>query len=447
MARPTQKVAIWALDDRRKYRKRSGLWVVRWTVESIKHQKPFATKLPAEQYRAELIRAQAAGERFDRGTGEPVSWRTDDSSLSVWAKKWLDDNWATWKPRTRRSYAEAIERLLPLAVSASAPEAPEGVRTEVRRWLASGHAGNPAADCPAWITRWGLRLEELDAKVCRRIYTDLAKGADGAQLAANTAKRFRSVAKALLTDAVEEGHLASLTWPTGRRTTKQRVKEQAIVESATTRNVPSHTEALATIRKTVNAKKASLSYETVLLIIYYAGLRPSEATTLEVRDLTLPKSGWGSAIIRQSFTAAGVFSDVDERVGSTKTGRVRRVPLHPELVAHLVKFLDGRKKGLVAPNSVGKPVDLGNLERSWNRSRWPHTWTIYDLRAATSTLWVNSGVPVALAAQMLDNSPEVLLNIYAGVTSEDTDIALGRIEIATDARAAAKKAPVRKKAI
>ncbi len=46
---------------------------------------------------------------------------------------------------------------------------------------------------------------------------------------------------------------------------------------------------------------------------------------------------------------------------------------------------------------------------------------------------LNSGVPIAEAARRLGHSPDVLLSVYAGVTTSDRDTANALIDATLDA--------------
>lgn len=146
MSRP-QKVSVWSLQDRRG-RGVPNPWVVRWKVEGKEHALAFSHRAPADQYRARLISAISTGERFDRETGVPDSWNVKDYSVAEWAKHWIDNNWVEWKPNTRRSYVEAVERFLMVAVPAAAPAPPSGIRKEVVMWLRAGFTAPADTACP-----------------------------------------------------------------------------------------------------------------------------------------------------------------------------------------------------------------------------------------------------------------------------------------------------------
>jgi hypothetical protein len=107
---------------------------------------------PGRPVRSRLLVAAQDGERFDRRTGEPESWRppADAAQLHVWARRWVLEQWHEWAPRTRRSNVEALCRFLPLVVEPGAPSAPAGLRLYLRETLRPD--GSPPADAES--ERW-----------------------------------------------------------------------------------------------------------------------------------------------------------------------------------------------------------------------------------------------------------------------------------------------------
>jgi hypothetical protein len=60
-----QKICVSSLSDRRKSRPTANPWVVRWSVDGRLKARSFPSKAMAERFRADLIIAAHAGERFD----------------------------------------------------------------------------------------------------------------------------------------------------------------------------------------------------------------------------------------------------------------------------------------------------------------------------------------------------------------------------------------------
>ena len=75
MTRPMQQVRIYAVQNRRGDDRVRLPYVVRYTIDGRHRSKSLRTKAEAERYRAELLKAVQAGQRFDTSTGEPESWQ------------------------------------------------------------------------------------------------------------------------------------------------------------------------------------------------------------------------------------------------------------------------------------------------------------------------------------------------------------------------------------
>ncbi len=173
---------------------------------------------------------------------------------------------------------------------------------------------------------------------------------------------------------------------------------------------------------------ASVTYQAMTAVAYYAGLRPSEVVMLRHSSLILPTTGWGAIDV--------VEADIGwDEPGEPKTGP-RSVPIPPVLVAILRRWTDD---GAFADN------DLLFRTRNDNRPT-PSNWSralkraclavgcrplrIYDCRHAAATTWLRSGVPLATIAMRLGHSVETLVSTYVGALDGDESIANERIEAA-----------------
>ncbi len=115
------------------------------------------------------------------------------------------------------------------------------------------------------------------------------------------------------------------------------------------------------------------------------------------------------------------------------------MPIPPLLVAHLHAHLDQFPPGpdrLVFTNTAGKPLHHSRYSRAFTtatRQIFPAGSPLrrsspYDLRHANATMLLKAGVPLGEAARRLGHSPDVLLKTYAGVTSDDHDVANARLD-------------------
>lgn len=423
----TQRIAVHAIQDRRR-RAVPRPWVVRWTVDGKEHSRAFSHRVPADQYRAKLLAAVANGERFAVKSGEPTSWSKVDLSVAAWARTWVEQNWSTWKPNSRRSAVEAVTRFVIEAVDAKAAAQPTSLRSDVTAWLRSGltKCSEQPEEMPAWVARWTLPVSSLDTARCVLLETELTTGDDGRPLGAKTASRYRIVAKTLLADAVTNGHLASNPWPTKKR----RRSATKVKHAVDVRTLPTPADARAALARVVTHQPGSRGIHVLLSLVYFAGLRPSEARGLYVEDLALPEQGWGSARIHRAYTGIGeAWGDEHELEGDTKTSVNRDVPLHPHLVEVLREYIGDRINGPVVRTRKGNPPSLSNMLRSWRRAQGSNPrWSTYDLRHAAATTWLAAGVPIGEVARRLGHSPEVLLSTYAGVLLGDIETSNARIE-------------------
>jgi integrase len=396
--------------------------IVRWEVGGREHTKAHTHKAAADRFRSQLIAADASGEPFDVGTGEPRSWKRSDLTVAQWAHRWVRANWSTWAPRSRRSTVEALYRALPVIVPDRAPDAPDGIRESIAAWLASDTVA-----CPAWLARWSLPLADVDRSVCVELVGELSTGDDGTLLKPATSNRYRAVAKAMLTDAEDAGHIAKLEWPRTKRA-RGKTKVKLTVRTATLPTLP---VARATIDRLVNHQPGSRAYRVIAYTMLLAGMRPSEVLALTVEQLELPEAGWGMAYVHQANKDAGPrYTALGEAEGDTKTSVDRDVPLCPELVAILRDWVGERTTGRLVETRSGKAPSVSNIDRAWRRARGDHGWVLYDLRHTCATVWLAAGVPIGEAARRLGHSPETLLRVYAGVLDGDAATANARIEAA-----------------
>ena len=424
------RVRVQAIQDRSSRAVRSP-YVVRWTVGGKPKSKAFTHKQPADRYRSRLISAVSQGQTFDAATGEPEEWNLRTVTVGEYAHTWVGENWATSQPKSRKKAVENLARFLVIAVDSPCPVKPgRAARAEIRNWLISGRANrkeSETVECPRWLRRHSLPLTKLTNTRCLELEQLLFIKDDGQPMANSTASRQRATVNSLLSDAVRAGLLTANPWPaTKRGRTKNAKSTQVDVMS-----LPIPVQARAAIDALVNRAPGSLAYRVLAFVVYFAGLRPSEARALDVADLTLPGNGWGSIYVRQAIKdAGGGYGTADEMSGVTKTAVERRVPIPEELVSILNEFLDGRTSGPLTQTAAGNAISLSAWGKAWRVARGDETWRLYDLRHAAATLWLGAGVPVGEVARRLGHSPEVLLKKYAGVLSGDEDLSNARIDAA-----------------
>jgi integrase len=422
---PGPLVQVMAVQDRRSRGTRRP-WVVRWKVAGMERSKSFSHRAAAEGFRSKLHVAAQNNETFSTSSGLPNSWDVTDETLATWTLQWIRLNWPTWQPKTRRSEVEAVSRLLRIAVTSKAPAPPATVGAEIRCWLIAG-ATDEGATCPVWLSKHSLRLAELTKAVCLGLDGALTTKLDGHPQKANTANRYRRTARAMLAAAVDVELLPSQPWPAGKKGRKRNAEK--LSRRIDTSRLPGPDTVRMMLAAMPNHQSASHTYHVLSALVYFGGLRPSEAMVIDVSDITLPPTddSWGEARVwRADKNAGAAYASLGEEPNDTKTGDERTVPLVPELVAILRPFIGDRTSGPLTLTRLGNVPSASNWGRAWRRVRTKE-WCIYDLRHACASLWLASGVPAAEVAEILGHSVDVLLNTYADCLEGGLELAKERI--------------------
>lgn len=138
-------------------------------------------------------------------------------------------------------------------------------------------------------------------------------------------------------------------------------------------------------------------------VLRFTGCRLSEAMNLKWAQVNIP----GRTI----------------KIFGTKTKRERLVPMHREL-ATVLNELPERKRGYVVSDEKGDKLYLA-------KDRWSRIWRatidaldlepgrLMDLRHTAASEMLAAGVDVKTVADILGNSPKVVLDTYAHVISAD----------------------------
>ena len=415
-------------DGRRRYR-------VRWRHLGTVRERNFATKAEAERLATSIRRAIEDGAAFDASSGLPVAPTASPDMLAGYVEQWLAARWQTWKPRTRASELEAAVRIVLYAVKPGSDNPPDGIRAYLARTLRpdAGRTGDlsvPAdpvdrrlweRDCARWIERSTLPMSALTPPATEQLTLRLGRLLDGVTPAsATTARRYRTTLRALLRDAFEDGLLGSDPWT--RKVAK--ASRSNVDTTVNTTMLPEHTEARRVIAHIVSHQPASDTYRQLSSLALHLGLRPSEALALRWEDFELPESGWGTVVIARTTDGAGGF-------GTTKTNRIRHVPVPPELVAELREFSLGEQAGQVFLTRNGRVPTLSNWNRAVKRAcraAGVAPMSLYDFRHLNATFMLNLGIAPAEIAARLGHSVDVLLSVYAGVMTGDRERANAAIE-------------------
>jgi integrase len=208
--------------------------------------------------------------------------------------------------------------------------------------------------------------------VARAVLDALTLTADGGVAAPGTVQRQRGVLVNAAEYAVERrllprNPITYLAW-----------KAPRTVQSVDRRVVVNPTQARALLDAVVGQKPSGDRLVAFFGAMYYAALRPAEASTLRKSNLALPADGWGELVLESSTPAAGAsWTDSGRRreerqLKHRARGETRVVPCPPALTAmlhaHLESFGNGRD-GLLFSGVRGGELAESTYCRVWRKAR------------------------------------------------------------------------------
>ncbi len=300
----------------------------------------------------------------------------------------------------------------------------------------------------AWVRRSSLPLAALsDDKTLREVLDLLATKLDGTPAAPDYLDRRRRVFYNILRYAVRLGRL-----PDNPLDTTEWEPPDSAVEEINPRVVASagQVRELLTAVSYVGPRRGQ-RLVAFFACLYFAMLRPSEASGLHGDDCDLPGAGWGHLTLSRTLPAVGKRW-TDDGIGHEDRGlknrprrAVRIVPIPPELVAILRDHID--RYGPAPDGRLFRSETGGMLYPSSYRYVWQHARPLaltpalaasplarrpYDLRHGGVSLRLNAGVPPTQVAEWAGHSVEVLLTIYAKCIIGRDQVWFGRIEQALD---------------
>lgn len=131
-------------------------------------------------------------------------------------------------------------------------------------------------------------------------------------------------------------------------------------------------------------------------------LRPGEARTLRIRDVTLPDNGWGTLTARNS-------------------GGRRQIPLHPDFVDFLSRWIGEvglPQDGLLFPGRRGGQLAPSVYRRLWRQAQeavlpkdeldWRLGEPIAILRESRLVEWLRQGISPFTVAELAGVNPSWL---------------------------------------
>ncbi|MFF7811657.1 tyrosine-type recombinase/integrase [Streptomyces sp. NPDC007945] len=428
---------------------------VRWKVAGEPFSQTRKTKALADSFRSKLLRAARDGEEFDTESGLPDSMAEKKATLSWYefALKYLAMKWPHAAPNTRDGINESLTAVT-IALLEDRPGRPSDdiLRKTLRTWAfvlpAPGDRELPVdvGNTLHWVAKASRPMAVLaDPVVGRAVLDSLKLKLDGTAAAAETVRRKRRTLVNALNYAVDLGEfsenpLTSVRW--------QKPKVSSEVDPRVVAN-PEQARSLLHAVSYIGGYRRARGRRLVGLFagMYFGGFRPAEAVGLTEQDLTLPESGWGTALLHRTrpsvgkqWTDSGESHD-DRGLKNRPVEDVRRVPIPPQLVRIFrehVETFGTADDGRLFFSENGGVVSSSTYYRAWQEARElalppavvasPLARRPYDLRHSALSTWLNAGVDATEVAERAGNSVEVLLSRYAKCLDGRQEVANRRIE-------------------
>jgi integrase len=338
----TYDVRVWSIQEN--VGATGKTYVVRWRVAGRRWKATFKTAALADSFRSDLLAAARKGEAFDTGTGRPVSMlrASKDMSWYSFACAFADLKWPRVAATTRRTHAEALTAVT-AAMFTSTRGQPSGklLRAALKRW-AFNTARRDDPNCPDDIRsalRWAASHTRpvpalRDPRLLRQLLDSLTVKLDGTPAAPSVTSRRRKILHAALEYAVElelldKNPMPALKWTPPKTT-----------HGIDRRRVANPIQA-RTLLHAVGEQRGGRRLVAFFGCLYYAALRPEEAISLAMHNLSLPKKGWGELHVERAEPYAGKeWTDSgrnrDQRpLKQRARGDVRVVPCPPARTALL----------------------------------------------------------------------------------------------------------------
>ena len=453
----TYDVQFWTIRERAG---RAKPQEVRWSVAGSPKSKSFRTKALADNYRAKLIVASRKGEEFDTKTGEPVAWAEAEKPTApelppvTWFEHACDFvamKWPHIAARNRVNLADSLATVTPALVSSTDGMPEQAIlRKALYKFAFNLNCPDPEewptaiTSALQWVEHHSIPVKEMDkAPIIRKALGAISLKMDSKAAAASTYQRKRAIFYNSLGYAVELDLL-----PSNPIAKIQRTGSGQEVEKQVDRRVVASPNQADAIMATAASRSARGKYlKAFYATVFYAGTRPSEATSIKVQDCTLPKTKdgksskkWGLLELGASTPYAGkAWTDdgeaFDERhLKARSVNAVRSVPIPPKLVAILLKHIEDNKLGptdrlfTAIEGGYVSPAEYGKIWReartatlSPKKAASPLAKRVYDLRHGNASLLLNAGVAPTEAARRLGHSVAVLLQVYAGWTEDEEE--------------------------
>jgi integrase len=440
---------------------------VRWKCAGVPFKEPFRHSGQADSFRSKLMIAAKDGKAFSIETGRPVEWERDkpkDPGLPpvTWYSLTLDYAKAKWKfasPNQRRSIAEALTDATEVLFVTESPYPRAEVRRALTTWAYSarlrGEVKPPEDIAP--VVKWletatiavaALSAPETSGVHARAILDRINSKQDDTRAAPNTANRKRAVLNNLMTYAelerklVPGNPLKSITWTEPRK-----------LRTVDPRCVINPEQARRLIGTAGNLNDRGKRLKAFYACLYYAALRPEEATALRKSNIvSLPEEDeeWGEFLLTDSQARSGSRWSDDGSIRPRRElkhraeGETRTVPIHPELVkllrGHLAEFGTGPgerifnlPRGGVVTSTAYLVIFHKARESAFTEAEAASlvAQRPYDLRHAAVSTWLNATGDPAQVAEWAGHTVDVLLRVYARCIAGRQEAAKRRIFEAT----------------
>jgi integrase len=360
------------------------------------------------------------------------------------ARDWLRRQFVPADAQQRVAAADDAKRAA--ARGAGPKDKQQRYRWRLADERAAARAAEQSANDAEWaeyFDRHGLRWFETDPDAMRRAITALELKVDGTPAEPQTVTKHFVALNELMNWAAAHGKLPANPinslerWERPSTTTKVKRVDQ--------RQVPGMDLLLRLID---TCRELGLAGDPVALrvvvfiaVLALAGLRPSEARRLRVRDFRLPARGWGMVTFGSRTTTPGRLYTADGRPdedGGMKwrpRTDLRDVPLAPMLVTLVRWHIEHHRLAAddyLVGDENGKQLPTSDIDRVWHQVRDSVfadpslatflTLKLKDLRHTRATLLLAArAVPESIIALWLGHHTTVLRTMYEGVITGSTN--------------------------
>ncbi|TDC76444.1 tyrosine-type recombinase/integrase [Actinomadura sp. 7K507] len=469
MEEATYNVRVYSIEERKNKAGKVTSYRLEWKTDRERWKASFKRLAQADAFRSALVTAARSGEAFSLATGEPVMWKRGEKADMSWydfACAYVDMKWKGAAAKYRQDIARALTAATPamLPTEQGNPDARQ-LRSAMHRWAFNtkdrANAPKDVAVLLAWLAQNSKPVSSLQEPANVRALVDAGTSLlNGKRAAATTVRKHRMLLSNAMDYAVELGLLAenpikALKWPKLLSTSE-----------VDRRSVVNHRQARALLAAVGKQEPSGQRLVAFFALMYYAALRPEEASNLRRENITLPALVWNPDS-RQMEEPADAWGELHFGVAAPYAGRawtddgalyeeralkhrpdghMRTVPCPPVLVrilrAHLAEFTDA-PGGRLFYGVRGGELPSITYRRAWRNARKkaltadehasPLASRPYDLRHACVSTWLNAGVPAPQVAEWAGHSVEVLLRVYAKCIVGQDEAARRRITDALDA--------------